>query len=80
MRGVCFDLSPSTLEHFAKVAESKSPVKLSNKRKGDGVDIIIRKKTKLEDLKEMPFDHLDVTPTTTTTTIGSLKDLKAGQL
>lgn len=85
MRGVCFDPSPSTLEHFARVAESKSPVKLSNfqtsnKRKGDGVDIIIRKKTKLEDLKDVPFDRLDVTSTTTTTTVGSLKDLKAGQL
>ena len=85
MRGVCFDPSPSTEEHFAKVAESKSPVKLSNfqtsnKRKGDGVDIITRKKTKLKDLKEVPFDCLDVTQTTTTTTIGSLKDHKAGQL
>lgn len=84
VRGVCFDPSPSTLEHFARVAESKSPVKLSNfqtsnKRKGDGVDIIIRKKTKLEDLKDVhvPFDRLDVTSTTTTTTVGSLK---AGQL
>ena len=58
MRGVlCVLTHPlSTLEHFAGVAESKSPVKLinfqtSNKREGDGVDIIIRKKTKLEDLK-----------------------------
>ena len=39
----------------------------SNKRKGDGVDIIIRKKMKLEDLKSAPFDHLDATSTTTTT-------------
>lgn len=82
MRGVCFDPSPNTLVHFAKVAKSKCPVKLNNfqtsiKRKGHGVDIIIRKKTKLEDLKEVPFDHLDVIPTTTSTIVGSLKDLKS---
>lgn len=60
--GVCFDPSPRIPQHFAKEAESKSPTKLwnfqtSNTTKGDGVDIIIRKKTKLEDLKQVPFDH-----------------------
>ncbi|KAJ7391599.1 hypothetical protein OS493_017296 [Desmophyllum pertusum] len=85
VRGVCFDPSPSTWEHFNKVAESKSPVKMTNfetikKRKGSELDIIIRKKTKLEEIKDDPFDRSDVVATTTTTTIGSLKDLKAGQL
>lgn len=31
-------------------------------------------------LKAVPFDHLDLTPTATTTSVGSLKDLKPGQL
>ena len=52
------------------------------KRKDDQVDIIIRKKKKkLEETEEtLPFQRADITPTTKTTTIGSLKDLKAGQL
>ena len=86
VRGVCFHPSPSTLEHFNRAAQSKSPVKITNfdtgkKRKDDQVNIIIRKKTKLEETEEtLPFQCTDIMPTTKNTTIGSLKDLKAGQL
>ena len=66
VRGVCFHPSPSTLEHCNRAAQSKSPVKITNfdtgkKRKDDQVDIIIRKKTKLEETEEtLPFQRTSV--------------------
>ena len=82
MRGVCFE---KMLEHYKKIAESKSSVKLTNfqirkKRQGHPVDIIIRKKTALKEVSagNLSFDRL-ATPTQSST-IGSLLEFKPGQL
>ena len=84
IRGVCFDPSAKTMEDYKKVAGNKSPIKLANfemgnKRKGHPIDIIIRKKTILQELTEdLPFERADII--SKSATIGSLKDLKPGQL
>ena len=73
------------MEHFKEVAEKKSPIKMSNfivgkKRPGLPVDVVIRKRTTLQRLTpdDVPFQHVETIRKAAT--IGSLKDLKPGQL
>ena len=80
------DPSQSDVNKFEKAANSKSPIKLNKvrvgtKRAGFPQDIIIDKKAILEEIdesqlftrQEMPSQIMEVT-------IGSLPNLKAGQL
>lgn len=87
VRAVCFEPSTATQERYNKIAESKSPVKITNfetdnKRKGHPVDVIIRKRTRIDELSEaLPFTRRDIFASKgKTTSIGSLKDVQAGQL
>lgn len=66
VRAVSFKPSTATQERYNNIAESKSPVKITNfetdnKRKGHPVDVIIRKRTRIDELSEaLPFTRRDI--------------------
>lgn len=85
VRGVCFDPTTALQEQYTKLSEKKSPVKITNfetgnKRKGFPPDVIIKKRTRIDELSHsLPFQR-QKSSGSTQATIGSLKDLQPGQL
>ena len=85
VRGVCFDPTAALQQHYTKLSEKKSPVKITNyetgsKRKGFPPDVIIKKRTTVDELSHsLPFER-QKSSGSTKATIGSLKDLQRGQL
>ena len=85
VRGVCFDPTTALQEHYKKLSERKSPAKIANyetgnKRKGFPPDVIINKRTRIDELSHsLPFKRQKASGSTKAT-IGSLKDLQPGQL
>lgn len=86
VQGVSFDPTTALQEHYTKLSEKKSPVKITNydetgnKRKGLPPDVIIKKRTRIDELSHsLPFER-QKSSGSTKATIGSLKDLQPGQL
>lgn len=79
-----FDTSPTVVNKFNNAAQSKSPVKLTNfklgtKRHGKPLDIIVKKETRLEKVRDISFP-IKPLPSAIEVKIGNLNMFRPGQV